>query len=523
MKIKQTLMILLIIGMLFVLPASQVIAQRAYRYRYVVPGGSTTSDYCTAYDPCDLRYAIDVVADPDDILIVHSGTYTSSLMSEDLVFIDKNLTLWGSCEFDSSTPFHCHPEEMSSILDGQNTKRVIRIDGSLGNENVYIEGFTIKRGLGTGSVPCYLGMNGCGAGIHAKDLAMLTIKSNFIWQNKSGMTSGFGGGLYAENIGFLQVEDNTFDFNLATVDGMGAGGAAFVTDSGGPNAVVFENNRFYYNELSTEFNSGNAGGALLINASNNVRIQDNVFQYQNDSLNDSFVRGTSIRIMDTSYFVIEGNFFWGDGIGNSVVSITDANENYGHITRNKWWYNKPYYTIALEGNFNVEIANNFLGSKMLTTLSRGGGSTLIYLKGKDAGNLIDADILFNTFAAASIGVEINDYVDAEIYGNIFTELSEGIISTGTTSIHSINRNLFYHNSTYNTLGVSPILENPKLRDVDNGDFHLMPGSGAIDKATAINFCEDIDGELRPFGSGLTPYDVGADEFITYFYLPIITK
>ena len=108
-------------GCVWVLPLGVVRAERIPLYRYVVPGGSTTSASCSGSDPCDLRYAIDVVANQGDILIVHSGTYTSALPSEDLIFIDKSLTLWGSCEFDSTTPFICYPELHNSNLDGENT------------------------------------------------------------------------------------------------------------------------------------------------------------------------------------------------------------------------------------------------------------------------------------------------------------------------------------------------------------------------------------------------------------------
>jgi hypothetical protein len=523
METKQKKFVLLIVGILLIMSFSTGNAQRVFRYRYVVPvGGSTTSEYCTGYDPCDLRYAIDVIADPGDIIIVHSGTYTSSLPSEDLIFIDKNLSLWGSCEFDSTTPFHCYPDLQNSILDGETTKRVIRVAGS-GVEEVLIEGFTIMRGKGTGMVPCFGAMDGCGAGVHASNIEKITLKNNYIWANQAGLTSGVGGGLYADDVNYVLAEDNTFIFNQATGTGLGGGGGAFVYNSGGPHAVVFDQNLFYNNEVSTENISGSAGAGLLIYQSNNAQVTDNNFEYQNAIHQNVSLRGTSVFVSYTSGFSIDGNSFENDW-GTSVVTILDSSSNNGSITRNKWWNNLTYYNIELEGEFNIDILNNFLGRQMLSSsLSRGGASTMIKIEGESDTQRINANILFNTFAAANYGVNVGDYADVDIYANIFTELTEGILLSGTTSIHSIDRNLFYNNTTYSTLGTSYIYEDPLLVEVTNGDFHLLPGSGAIDKASAIDFDVDIDGQRRPIGLGTTPYDVGADEFAWPTYLPIIMK
>ena len=50
--------------------------------------------------------------------------------------------------------------------------------------------------------------------------------------------------------------------------------------------------------------------------------------------------------------------------------------------------------------------------------------------------------------------------------------------------------------------------NPAFKDIANGDFHITPGSMAIDQAAGTNVDIDIDGEHRPNGSGP---DMGADE------------
>ena len=55
------------------------------------------------------------------------------------------------------------------------------------------------------------------------------------------------------------------------------------------------------------------------------------------------------------------------------------------------------------------------------------------------------------------------------------------------------------------------------------DYHLTPGSTAIDAGANAGVTTDIDGEIRPFGSG---FDIGFDEWIGVLYrtfLPVARK
>lgn len=520
-KIFQVVSMIVFLLILMIAPGGEVGAQTRFRYRYVVPGGSTSSEYCTRYDPCDLRYAIDTIADAGDVLVVHSGTYYSELMAIDLIFIDKSLTLWGSCEFDASTPFQCFPEEHNSILDAETNKRVVRIQGT-GIEEVTIDGFTIMRGSGVTMMPCIASFDGCGAGIHATNLAELTLKNNYFWQSKAGGTSGIGGALFADSIDFFKAEKNTFIANQATETGLGGGGGAFVSNSGGPHAVQFTQNLFYNNEVSTESGLNHGGAGLLITESNNVQIKDNQFLYQNYNQQITDIDGSALYLSYNTGVSVEGNNFK-NGYGGSAVYISGTSETLGMVTRNKWWNNLGYYNLHFQGPVTAVVINNFLGRQVLSSLSRGGASTSIYTEGDELSGSNNIAILFNTFAATDFGVSIGQYSDVEILSNIFTGLRDAITLSTTHVSTVIDNNLFFGNSSYTILGSNYVYEDPKLADIGSGDFHLLPGSGAINRSIGGDFDIDIDGQSRPSGTGPTPYDLGADEYHCLIYLPFIRK
>jgi hypothetical protein len=67
----------------------------------------------------------------------------------------------------------------------------------------------------------------------------------------------------------------------------------------------------------------------------------------------------------------------------------------------------------------------------------------------------------------------------------------------------------------------PVFVNP-----DAGDYHIGPGSAALDRGVDAGVTVDIDGDPRPSGAG---YDLGADEFSTvvstenFLYLPVVLR
>jgi hypothetical protein len=220
---------------------------------------------------------------------------------------------------------------------------------------------------------------------------------------------------------------------------------------------------------------------------------------------------------------MQGNDFQDDW-GISVVHLNglEGPVTNGWITQNTFFDNLVNINIDINGPVTVDIVNNFLGRQMTV---RGGQSANIYLVGDALAGNNDVDVFFNTLAAADFGIQVDHDSELTVYGNIFTELNieaidlYSIVDVTTT----IDTNLFFHNTSIGTVGSNPIYADPMLADPINGDFHLLPGSGAIDSAAATDFDVDIDGDHRPVGFGSTPYDLGADEFCYSTWLPLVIK
>jgi hypothetical protein len=74
-------------------------------------------------------------------------------------------------------------------------------------------------------------------------------------------------------------------------------------------------------------------------------------------------------------------------------------------------------------------------------------------------------------------------------------------------------------------GTGVIHVDPGFVDPQNDDFHLKPDSPCVDAGADPGIYpevpgEDWDGDPRPRGGG---YDIGADEFSTYVFLPLVLR
>ncbi len=514
----------------FLVPPTPAAASPSGATLYVTPTGAASGD-CTETAPCSLRYAVEMRACPGDIILVESGTYSDSTSGLDqLLYIDKGLRVFGSCDFTGSAPFICDSRNHSSILDAGGNKRVVTIEGT-GSESVYFWGFVLQNGNADGvptgacNASLFAPLEGCGGGMNVSDIAYIHLRNNIFRNNVAGSAPvnmsylSLGGGLYAEDVNGMFAEGNQFRFNYAAYNGLGLGGGAFVLNSGTASTeILFERNIFSYNEVSMTHDGW--GGGLMSTQDTNLILDRNVFTY-NNVIQDRLADGAAVHI-DSSSFEMTNNFI-SQNEGFSTVHI-EGGHFWGEAVWNQLQKNSVVSNVDIIGHGTLYLYHNFISMQPVT--QRGGASSNVNISG-DGAFMLAVMIRHNTISYGGFGINLNDNVDVYIDRNIIAYHDyDAIDNSGTTGTSWLaDSNLFWGNASTDITGTNPISGSPNFVDGPNGDLHLTVSSAAIDQAIDANprYTFDIDGETIPVAifSANTPFDIGADEFTHQIYLPMV--
>lgn len=140
-----------------------------------------------------------------------------------------------------------------------------------------------------------------------------------------------------------------------------------------------------------------------------------------------------------------------------------------------------------------------------------------------------AQLFFNTFANGTTqnsGSAIAVFVasSANIINNIIANHATGIRTNGG-GVAAEDFNLYFNNILNTSGGVTSggnsLNGDPLFKSAASNDYHLSPGSPAIDRASNLGISEDFDGDLRPLHIG---FDIGFDEFRPQrLFLPLIMR
>lgn len=487
---------------------------------FVLETGKGTD--CSQTNPGPLEYCVEKKAQSGDTVYVGKGFYQSqkNVLADNLLLINKNLHLVGSCTWRATGPVKCYPQNghtstATSYLDGNNQQRVIAIQGP--GISVTIEGFQIQQGLADHKEPDPGGaILGAGGGIYASEMNALVIKNNFFWQNhatKTGTSAtdyGYGGGVSAWLIDDLDIVENMFLFNSASsVDSSGYGGGLAVSYCGGlGHHVTIRSNHFIENMVGNESTYSKGAGAYLAHMSF-LDLSENIFEYHNHTMRKHYINGSALALgFNVSAIRIDHNLF-SKNFGNSVV---DSRGLYGRISRNTFWDNEGHGVLNIGGPNEIEIVNNFFGKV------QGQFANFIDIGVSDPSDTLFVNIINNTFANGDYGIRVDAYADVDILRNIFAFHNMWAIDINPANWQfEVNENLFWANVINGETGPTFWVEDPKLVDMSNGDLHLQWGSAAIDKVPLGTVISDIDGQLRPIGSAV---DLGADEYGPRYFLPL---
>ncbi len=357
-----------------------------------------------------------------------------------------------------------------------------------------------------------------------------------------------GGGMYVA--GRPNITGTHFIGNVS----FSSGGAVFAQ-----NPTTVTNGLFQSNQCT---GSGCQGGGLNVNEALtviNTVFMSNTAQgaggglygvgavldgslFQNNQCAESFCSGGALMVvgeLDLSATQFISNTSLGDGgavFADKPVTLTQA----------VFLGNSCTGSACVGGGLYAETTLNVSDTQFIRNVSRQGGGLYhssgdgriinALFAGNTATDLLGAATLF----ASSGNVEMIHTTVANpiMFGGSAIDVRAGTVYLTNTIIaqHTIgisttagmvdqDYNLFFGNSS-NTAGAisggaHSATGDPKFLNAAGDDYHLSPGSAALDAGTNAGVLVDFDGEARPQGSG---FDIGFDESALHdIFLPLVLR
>jgi hypothetical protein len=479
---------------------------------------------CSQANPCYLATAL-AKSDPALNIYLAAGTYYGTGNEVILDTDDKPISLYGGWDRTLIYPPVRNPATQVSIIDGQDLRRGIKIwSDSVNPFSPVITGLTITNGNASGLTTNCAGPSatpsGCGGGLFIYNSSPI-ITGNRIYNNiasKSGGAnkSGYGGGIYGNEIDSGVISGNHIYQNKAddTNQGMGGGIMLAFTDS----TTEFDHNLVYSNS-SGPFALHTWGGGLAL------------FHTDSHVFTNEFTTNGAVGSTD-----IEGGaiFLW---YGSPTITDNLVKENYGQsavllgygtgtdFLRNRLIDNSTTFGIAVgstvrsatacsSSDYN-NIINNFISKADYYGMA---------LYGNNPDGLC-ARIYHNTIDDAETGIYLTGEFTVSMVNNIVSNHAlTGIeLDSGALSSPSLVYTLFYNNAGGNGFeGTNYRNGDPGYINPAVGDYHIQCPSSAYNAGLNGYATDDIDGGVRPlYGTA----DVGADECTPswLFSLPLVIR
>ena len=469
-----------------------VAAPGAAAIRFVSPTGSNSD--CSQVSPCQLATGVFMVA-TGDTLTLAAGTYTST--AQEVIRLWVGATVQGGWDGAATGAVVIDPKAHPTVIDGENARRGISLYGG----SSVVRGLTVRRGNATGRVTGCTGFDGqsagCGGGVFAGQ-ASLSIEDSVIEDCvASGATPaemfGFGGGIAVVG-GRAVVRNNIIRRCIACTDSQGRGGgvALFAADPGS----LLEGNEITGNAAGSSVGLG--GGVYARGGA--VTVARNLLEANDATAVGPPGAGAALYVEEGTP-AVEGNTVVGNRGDSAVYFVVVPG---GSATGNRIVGNRSQTALDLSGSlagYTFVIANNFI--------SDGWDFNLRLMGVTNGGTAVD--LLHNTFVGNgyNTGVVVSDGISVAAANNIVAHTGLAFDVRGGDV--TMTRTLFWRNAVDGLRGDDALDGNPNFVDPLARDFHLRPGSAAIDAAAvaAVPVAADIDGQARP--AAPAPRDIGADE------------
>jgi len=294
-----------------------------------------------------------------------------------------------------------------------------------------------------------------------------------------------GGGIY------LASSDTTLTSNTVSANTAGTYGGGILSYSGN---TILNSNSIISNSSNSE------GGGLCMFGNANATISDNSITFNtagsgggvyldgNAKVNGNIISNNKATLIGG------GLLLWSAvALDSNIIISNTANSGGG---------------LYLWGS-NAIFTNNVVANNQANATGSG-----IYIRGSSP-KLLHTTVAHNTGGDGS-GIYI-DGGNVALTNTILVSHTVGIaLATGTAILETTlwgngpwaNQRDWDGAGTLIT-GPHNYWGDPAFIDPINGNYHIGPGSAAIDTGVDAGVYDDIDGDIRPLYSG---YDIGADEF-----------
>jgi uncharacterized repeat protein (TIGR01451 family) len=441
---------------------------------HVCPSGCTYSS---------IQAAVDAASD-GDVIKVATGTYTGVSARAgvtQVVYISKSVTIQGGYTTAFTEP--PNPEANPTTLDAQEQGRVLYITGNI---SPTVEGLRITGG--------HVGASG--GGIYSKD-ANLALVNTIITNNISSGTNwpdGLGGGVSIWG-GSVTLNGGQIISNSASYKGGG------VSIWGG--SVTLNGGQIMHNTAKGPTGWDGGGGMFVLGSAtlNGVQVISNAATINGGGLyvylSDVMLSGVQI-IGNSATWAGGGAFIWWAG---SAMSL-----NGGEISNNS-----AHIGGGVDSGGALTLTNSVVSDNQADGLGCG-----LCLSG-DSSRLLHTTIVRN-FGGDGSGVHVTGSAAVAMTNTILVSHTVGItVAAGNTATLTAT---LWGTGTWANLadwggagtiitGTINIWDQLDFVDPDRGDYHIGPGSAAIDAGVPAGVIVDIDGESRLAG---TAPDIGADEY-----------
>ena len=374
--------------------------------------------------------------------------------------------------------------------------------------------------------------SGYGGGVYVKSsvfhLTNSQVIGNVASQNAGDRLVASGGGMHVGAGSQVYLSGNVWQGNVARGKDSQAcdisfcsggrnnegGGAIGVSFSTGTAAITVTNDAFLdniANDVDASTANSDHGGAISLNTTDAGRITANLIGVTMEHniaakkviASSDVGRGGAVYARHTSLVVK----------GATIVNNQAAESGEGGG-------GGIFYEAPFEGDV-FELDNSILAGNIACMSSDCGDGAQVYID-HTSGSNNRADIVFTTIADAGLNPSQGIY-----YFSPFAEdnlyITNTIITSHTVGIYNPDSNvsvyysLFHGNTVIHSgkpflaaVGNVPDQPDPLFVNPSQDNYNIQDGSPAVDAGFNAGIAVDIDGEVRPQGSG---FDIGADEVV----------